>query len=201
MPFPLPLEDSTCASARDLAAVLASDARSSAAPRPWERVLAWVASGRLARVEAVGLTAAFLQQADAALLCEGARMAARLGEPRLGALALDAVDGHDPAVLLGADPLDPSRSAEDALLAAAAVAIDPTDAALRGRLLERLRHAGLPEIEAPLLLAHGSAEEIARWLPAVLAEGLSDTHRTLALARIARGDPGARAVRAALDGF
>lgn len=203
MPFPLKVGDHDVPDPPSLAALVRRDAgpvSGGVVPgkRPNEWILGLVAEGALEQRLAVGLAAALIQHPAAETVCEGARLAAALGDRVLGAVLLRALDAHDTALLLGADPADPAASVEDALLAAAVALCDLADAGVRGPLLERLRHAGLPQLEVPLLAAFGTAEELRVWLPAVLVEAIGDEGRRALAERAARGDEGAEVVRALL---
>lgn len=199
MPFPIALDDVLYAGPAALARDLADAAGNAGGARPSERVAELLESAHLSREEATGLAAAFLQRPDPAIACEGARIAVALGDARFGPMLLDLLDAGDAGVLLASDPTDPTLSTEDVLLGAAARLVDARDDALRGRLLERLRYAGLPSLEVPLLCEHGSVDELARWFPAIFSEGLRVEDLPHVVARIARRDAGAEAVRAALD--
>lgn len=162
--------------------------------RPAEWLMDLVSEGALDRRLAVGLAAALLQHPEVVTLCEGARLSIRLQEAVLGNVLLRALAAHDMGLLLQSDPHTPESSVEDTLLAAAAATADLADPAVRRPLLERLRHAGLPGLELPILCSHGDEEDLAFWLPAVLAEGLGEAEERLLAARVARNDPGAAAI-------
>lgn len=177
MPFPLVVGARTYATAPAFAAAVTDDARAGGGtvvpgrlPSRW--VVELVRAGSLEADVAVGLAAALLRSRDAAAVCEGARLAAQLRDPKLGEMLPVALTGHDTGMLLHADPVMPGQSVEDALLRAWAQVADLSDATNRGALLGRLRHAGLSEVEAHVLATHGTADELRRWLPVVLIEGL-----------------------------
>jgi hypothetical protein len=161
--------------------------------RPAQWVMELVTSGALERRLAIGLAAALIQHPEPVTVCEGARLSANLGEGVLGAVVLRALAGHDMALLLQTDPQFPDSSVEDTLLGAATRICQLSDPQVRRPLLERLRNAGLPALEIPVLCAHGDLEDLAFWLPAVLAEGVSEREMWLVADRIRR-DPEAAPV-------
>lgn len=177
MPFPLVVGAHTFANAPSFAAAVTADAKSGGGtvvpgrlPSRW--VVDLVRSDGLEREVAVGLAAALIRARDAASVCEGARLAALLAEPKLAEMLPVALAGHDTGLLLHADPVMPGQSVEDALLRAWSV-LAPVDAPeVRAELLGKLRHAGLADVEAHVLATFGAADEIRRWLPVVLIEGL-----------------------------
>jgi hypothetical protein len=156
--------------------------------RPAEWIFELVGTGVLPRRMAIALGAALIQYPEPGPICEGARLAHALGDNALGTLILRALEAHDTAVLLASDPADPSGSVEDALVRAAAASCDLEDPALRRSLLEKARNAGLYEVEIPVLATRGSIEELALWLPAVLAEPLAASDLALLGARAAHDD-------------
>lgn len=177
MPFPIRVGNRTYANAPSFAAAVTTDAKSGGGtvvsgrlPSHW--VVDLVRAGALEADIAVGLAAALIRARDAASVCEGARLAALLGDRKLAELLPVALAGHDTGLLLHADPVMPGQSVEDALLRAWAVVAPNEDAATRGDLLDKLRHAGLTDVEAHVLAVFGTADEIRRWLPVVLIEGL-----------------------------
>jgi hypothetical protein len=200
MPFPLKVGDHDVPDPPALAALVRRDAGPVsggviAGKRPHQWLAELVATGALEHRLAVGLAAALLQHPVAETVCEGARLAVGLADRVLGTVLLRALEAHDTALLLRADPADPASSVEDVLLGAAAGLCDVSDEAVRGPLLERLRHAGLPRLEVPILAAWGTVHELRTWLPAVLAEGVTDAGVASLAERVARGDEGAEAVR------
>jgi hypothetical protein len=140
----------------------------------------------------VGLAAALLQHPTAVTVAEGARLAIALHPSPLDDLVVLALDAHDPALLLAVDPAGGGASVEDTLLRAAALVARLDDAFLRDKVLTRLRHAGLPELELAVLAAYGDLAELQRWLPALLEEDLGDGGRRRLAARVARDDEGGR---------
>jgi hypothetical protein len=162
--------------------------------RPAEWIVDLVADGVLAPRLAIGLAAALIHQTHAAGICEGARLARALGDPALGTLILRALDAHDTALLLANDPGSADGSVEDGLLAAAAVLCDLTNPTIRRAILGKLRNAGLRELELPMLLSHGEPDDLREWLPAVLAETLTEAETAMLSARGAREDEGGRLV-------
>lgn len=197
MSFPLQIADRTVDSPPELAELVRQDADGpggSVVPdqRPWEWVMGLVGSSRLDHGLALALGAALLREADPATVAEGARLARALHPSPLDELLVHAVDAHDPLVLLQVDPAEPSRSVEDTLLRAVVELADLRPPAVRGRVLEHLRHAGLPGLEIRVLLRHGDVEDLRRWLPAVLEEGLDEEGLALVGERVAQGDDGGR---------
>lgn len=176
MTFPLTIGGQTVSDPPGLAALVRADAAAGGIvlagqrPRGWVRAL--VDKGLLPAQLAVGLVAALLQDDAPPTLVECAHLARSLGDERLGAVLLSAVEAHDVAVLLV--PGEEGRSVEDVLLLAAAELVDATDPALRVPLLDRLRHAGLTAAELGVLARGGSPEEVRTWLPAILQEDLPD---------------------------
>src|SRR5262245_9127286 len=83
-----------------------------------------VRDGALEPALAVGLAAVLIEHPAPETVCEGARLAAALGDPQLGPLVLLALEGHDLALLLSPDPAIPGASVEDGLLAAACRLVD-----------------------------------------------------------------------------
>ncbi|MEZ4238459.1 MAG: hypothetical protein R3F59_20365 [Myxococcota bacterium] len=166
--------------------------------RPAEWVADLVADGALEQRLAVGLAAALIQHPAAETVCEGARLAVALGEPVLGRVILRALDAHDTGLLLGTDPADPAASVEDVLLRGGVALAELSDDAVRGALLERLRHAGLPGLEVAVLARWSTPEELRQWLPAVLAEALTEAGVAALADRLAVGDEGAEVVEHAL---
>jgi len=162
------------------------------AQRPWQWVMGLVEADRLERRLAIGLGAALLQHADPVTVAEGARLATALHPSPLDALVVHAVGAHDALLLLQVDPAEPDRSVEDTLLRAAVAVGDLADAEVRRGLLSRLRNAGLPELEAEVLLLHGDLGELRRWVPALQSEGLSEASVARVRRRLTVGDEGAR---------
>lgn len=191
MPFPVRIDDRLLEPPA-LAAWLAGLPEGAAG-----EVSALIDSGQLTLEEAAALAGSFLSQPDARLLSEGARVAVRVGDRRLGPILLHALDAFDPAVWLQPDPDGSGRSVEDTLLGAA-VGLAGPDPVLRQALLQRMRNAGLPDHELALLCAHGSAAELRRWLPAILSEGVPSAAIPAVTARLARGDEGSEVLREAL---
>src|SRR5687768_2866825 len=84
-PFPLPVGDRTVAAPPALATLVRDDCGAeSGTVVPGARPNLWipglVAEGRLERRLAIGLAAALLQNPEPGTICEGARLAVRLGE-------------------------------------------------------------------------------------------------------------------------
>lgn len=201
MSFPLSIGDRLVADPASLAALVRDDSGSeSGAVVPGKRPCEWVADlvrdGRLERRLAVGLADALLRQPAPSTACEGARLACALEEPTLGSVLIDALKAHDTGLLLGVDPAGAGASVEDTLLRAAAELADLSDADIRREVLQRLRNAGLPDVEIPILLRYGDADELRSWLPAVLTEGLELGDLPHVQARIDRGDEGAAVLSA-----
>lgn len=200
MPFPIRVGDRELPDPPSLAALVRADAGpASGTVVPGQRPNAWIVglvdAGALERRLAIGLAAALLQHPEAATVCEGARLAERLGERLLGGVIVRALAAHDTALLLQVDPGGAGESVEDTLLRVAPRLADLSDPAVRRPLLERLRHAGLPAIEVPLLCEHGDAEDLRTWLPAVLAEGVGVAELDALGRRLLRDDDGAAVIR------
>lgn len=176
MPFPLTLAGRTISTPPQLASFVISDAQAGGGtvvpgqvPSRW--VMDLVRAGQLEEPLAVGLAAALLRTEQPGALTEGARLAGQLKHPRLADMLAAAVSSHDVGLLLHPDPVVAGASVEDALLRAWANVADLARPDVRGSMLERLRNAGLTDVEVRVLGAHGTPEEIRRWLPAVFAEG------------------------------
>jgi len=179
MPFPLTVGGRTVASPPELAALAQTDADGPGGTvvpgkRPCEWIPELVASGALELGLARGLGAALLQNANPTTVAEGARIAQALTPSPLDQLVLMALDVHDAVLLLQNDPARPEFSVEDSLLRSAVEVAPLDDDATRAKLLMRLRHAGLPELELQVLLDHGSLVEVAHWMPALLEEGVGE---------------------------
>ena len=197
MPFPLTLDGHALSDPAALAA-FAREECGAAGPTLPERPCDWVPrlvrEGALEARLATALAVAFLQHPEAATICEGARLAARLRDPVLGPVLMRALREHDTALLLQPDPGSPERSVEDTLLVTAPQVVDLAVDELRRPLLEALRNAGLRDVEIPALARHGDAADLRQWLPAVLSEPLSDAHRALLVERAAGSDEAAAVV-------
>src|SRR5688572_726307 len=83
------------------------------------------------------------------------RLAAELANARLSSMIGAALEGHDVGVLLHPDPMVPGHSVEDALLRSWATVAPLADATVRGPLLERLRNAGITDVEVRVIGQHG----------------------------------------------
>jgi hypothetical protein len=198
MPFPLVVGDLTVPDPPALAALVQAECGPVPVQVPGRRPAQWVMdlveSGALERRLAIGLSAALLQNAAAATVCEGARLARRLREPLLGPILVRALQSHDTGLLLQVDPAVDDTSVEDTLLAAAEDVADFADEGVRASFLEYLRHAGLPALEVRVLARWGSTFELETWLPAVLAEPMTEDARAALAGRRARGDAGSAVV-------
>lgn len=203
MPFPLTFAERTFDAPPDLAGAALDDIENGGGtvvsgenPSDWIATLA--ARGPEERRVAVALCAAFLQSRRPGAVAEGSRLALALQHADLGALLPFALDGHDLGLLLHADPLNPEQSVEESLLRAWAGLANLSDAEDRARLLARLRHASLPQLEMTVLASHGSAAEIRRWLPAVLSDGAPDQAIEIFCDGLTRSEPEAEALASAL---
>ncbi len=194
MSFPLAIGSHTLASPPELAELVGRDADVGGLVVEGQRPSAWLVGlwqeGQLTRDDVLALGAGMLRQPVAGLIAEGARLAEALHPSPLGPLVVAAAGAHDPLVLLQVDPALPERSVEDTLLRASVLVGDHSDRAARRSLLQRLRHAGLPELEVEVLLPHGEVEELRRWWPALQSEGVPEAVEALVAARIATGDDG-----------
>ena len=152
---------------------------------------------------AVGLAAALLGGSDPAGVAEGARLASRLGDPRLVAFVERVVEQQDLAILLAPDPLAPlvgmGASVEDALLRTWAELAPLLEDRRRAELLERLRHAGLRDLELGVLARVGSEEEVDLWLPTILSEGVPPDAASAFRVGLQRAQPVADSFRAVWD--
>lgn len=194
MPYPVVVDQVPFETAEALTEHLASSAQ------PLSPLLTdLLERGALTTDEAYVVLARLIQMGPVRALCQAARLAVALEARPLARFLVHAAVTRDPGVLMGLDPEEPHRSAEDVLLTAAVRLITPEDARLRAILLERLRIVGLPGLELPLLCAHGSPQELEQWLPAVFAEGLEATDIGPIAARLSRGDEGADVIRRALE--
>lgn len=161
--------------------------------RPADWLPALVRSGRVPRAIAIEICAGLLERTEAYAVAEGARLAASLGGAYLGARVLHALEQGDTALLLQVDR--GGRSVEDALLASAVAIADLSDDGVRGGLLECLRFAARPHLEARVLCSAGTPDEVARWVPALLEEPLDPATLALLGARARRDDEVGRALR------
>lgn len=205
MSFPLTVGDHTVATPAALAQLVHADAVGHSGTviggqRPHQWVFGLVERGALERRLAIGLTAALIHHATPETVCEGARLAATLGERLLALVVVSALDAHDVGLLLAADPANPQGSVEDALLRAAVQVSDLADPAVRRPLLERIRHAGLVDIEIPALFDHGDVLDFDAWLPAILADEVSDELVAAIARRRSQNDVCANAIDRALGG-
>jgi hypothetical protein len=203
VPFPIQTDFLNVTSGPELLERLEADALAGGGtvipalgPSGWiERLLD---NDSLNRQEAIGLAAALIQKGTAATACEGARLAAQLNEPSLGALILHALDGLDIGELLTIDPVTGDGSTEDTLLICGQRIIDHSDKNQRHALLIHLRRAGLTENEFALLTSSGSPTEIRLWLPAILQEVESLVSLEPLNHILARGDEYAEALALAI---
>lgn len=177
MPFPLRVAGRRITTGQDLFQLVVADARARGAtvvagraPHQWVGDL--VAAGALEAEVAAALVAVMLNGTDAGVVAEGARLAARVEHPMVKGLFPAAVDAQDVGLLLHADPFVPNSSVEDALLRAWATVAPTDDEAVRKPLIERLRNAGLSDVETAVLVRHGTPAEIREVLPAVFIEGV-----------------------------
>lgn len=173
MPFPLTIARRRIADPRSLATLVVGDAEAGGGqvvpgqlPSAW--VYALVRAGQLEAPLAVALAAALLRSGRPGAVAAGARLSALLQDPELHQLFVHALDGLDIGVLLTADPCSQGTSVEDALLRAWVAVAPLRDDAVRADLLDRLRRAGLHDLELSVLCSHGSPEELRQWLPAAL---------------------------------
>jgi hypothetical protein len=201
MPFPLRFADRVLDGPPALAATAIEDAKNGGGTvvpgvptSQW--VIDLVARGALEREIAVSLAAMMLGGSQGGAVAEGARLAARLRHPQLDALVGTAVMGQDIGVMLEPDPARPGRSTEDALLAAWAEIAPLDDANVRAALLERLRNAGLNDLELQVLAVWGTPAEIRQWMPSVFIEGVPRGASGAVTIGTVRGGEVAAAIRA-----
>jgi hypothetical protein len=173
MPFPLVVGATALPDPPTLARVAAEDARDGGVldGRPvhvW--VLDLVRRGELDRALAHGLCAVLIRSGTAEVVAEGARLARALGDPPMARLLQLAAEGLDAGVLL--HPAGAEGSVEDVVLRGWVAIAEFDDPAVRARVLEKLRYAGLAREELRVLLLWGDDDELARWIPAIRAEGL-----------------------------
>jgi hypothetical protein len=192
MSFPLTAGSHRVEGPAELAGLVRADAAAGGSVVPGERPSAWLLGLSLPRDLLVALCAGMLREPDAALVAEGVRLAVALHPSPTDPLVLGLLGHHDPALLLQHDPAQPGRSVEDTALWGAMQVTDLSDDAARAELLRRLRHAGLPQWEAAVLIPHGSLAELQRWWPALVSEGIVADHAEAVAARVARGDDGGR---------
>ena len=205
MPFPLRLAGQKIANARDLGALFVADAHAGGntvfgdeAPHAWMSRL--VDKGAIDLDVAIALVALVLASRDPAAVAEAARLGTKLPPELLQSLFPAAIDAQDTGVLLHPDPFMPNRSVEDALLAAWA-ATAPDDLVVRGPLIERLRNAGLPDLEVAVLARHGTPDEIKQTLPLVFIEGVPAGTAEALGPILTRGDDVVNAFRLVLQGL
>lgn len=177
MPFPLRVAGRRIATGQDLFQLVVADAKagggtvvSGRPPHQWVGDL--IAAGSLDGDVAAALVAVMLNGTDAGVITEGARLAARVEHAMIRGMFPAAVDAQDVGLLLHADPFVANASVEDALLRAWAAVAPTAQDAIRKPLLERLRNAGLPDVETAVLVRHGTPDEIRGILPTVFIEGV-----------------------------
>ena len=190
--IPPRLADQKISNARELGALFVADARAGGntvfggeAPHVWAGRL--VQKGAIDLDVAAALVALILGSGDPATVAEAARLGAKLPPSLLQSLFPAAIDAQDTGVLLHPDPFLPSRSVEDALLAAWADTA-PESLGVRALLLDRLRNAGLPDLEVALLARRGTPEEIGATLPQVFLEGVPPGTAEALTPLLSRGD-------------
>lgn len=196
MKFPLEVGEATFDSPMHLARAVLTDARTGEATLPGaDSPSAWLLmcleDGTLEPDMVRGLAATLIQARLPGALTEGARVAAGAKMPEFADLIRLALDAHDVGLLLSPDPFFSESSVEDVLLEAWVSLAPVADPEVRAALLGRLRHAGLPRQELQVLLTSGDEDELDRWMPAVLSEGLDD-HQIDALAQTIETDHGRR---------
>ncbi len=184
VPFPVTIAGEEVASAAALAQLVRRDAaRGGSTIEDGVGPATWLLQVRgLRRPELIGLAAALISLPEGAAIAEGCRLATALGESVLGPLVLGALTSHDVGLLLTPDP-GSDGAVEDAVLAAAASVVDASNAQNRDTLLAHMRRAGRTDLELPILLEHGTADELREWLPAVLTETATLPEDTLAALR------------------
>lgn len=177
MSFPLRIAGRRIGAGQELVSLFVADARARGdtvvpgqAPHAW--ILGLVDAGQLPREVVSALAAVLLNSGAAPAVAEAARLAVALGTAECRALFPAAVDAQDTSVLLHADPFVPGSSVEDALLRAWASLARADDPAVRADLLDRLRNAGLPAVEAEVLARYGTPEELRAGVEQILAEGV-----------------------------
>jgi hypothetical protein len=192
MPFPLRIGVQTFHSAPLFAHAVINDCRAGGGtvvpglePSQWVPDL--VRTGALEPDLAIALGAALLRAKNPAAISEGARIAMALGDRRLGEMLPNAVAGHDMGLLLHTDPLRPGQSVEDALLRAWASVGPLSEPETRAEVLDRMRNASLIDAEIEVLALWATPQEIRRWLPAVVVEGLPHTAMSTLAAGFRRG--------------
>lgn len=202
MPFPVTVRGQAVRTPRELAAVVLRDAaQGGGTVREGVGPAVWLLDLGLGARDLVGLAAALIALPTASAAAEGARLAVALGTPELGPLLLQAAKAHDLGVLLARD-VGGEGSVEDALLEAVARVADVSDADTRTAVLALLRQGGRTDLELPVLVAHGTADELAEWLPATLVErdALADDALAALQALAATDDDRGAAARVALGG-
>ncbi len=202
MTFPLTLGGHTFRTPAALGAAVQADIEAGGgtlAPNttPTRWLLDRRAASELPDALLTGLAAALIRSGGPGAVAEGARLALALDSAPLGELLGLAITARDLGVLLHPDPFATDRSVEDTVLDAWSRLADAADPAVRGPLLEHLRNAGLPHRELTILLAHGTDEELTRWLPAILAEAPDE--RLLATLGEALEGPGGERLRRHVD--
>lgn len=146
----------------------------------------------------IGLCAALVRAGRPAGVVEAAALARDVALQELAPVFSAALAGLDVGVLLHADPRGQDASVEDALLRAWA-AVEPGDPERLEHLLDRLRNAGLRDVELATLARHGTAADIRRHLPPILVEDLPVEDVTSLARALARGGDVAEAVCAASE--
>ena len=178
MPFPLTIADTALATPADLMRRVLESFSEEGHTNASEWLIA-LHPNHLDTSELTALTAALATRPEANALCTAAHLTLHLNDARLGALLLQACLGIDLGTLLTPASTTGDASIEDVLLQAIVQTAQLDDAALRTRLLERLRGAGHSQLEVEILADHGTSVEILEALPGILAEGtrLTTTQR------------------------
>lgn len=138
--------------------------------RPAEWLGASLSAGEVERSFVVALCAALVRGRKPAAVSEAAAMALQCELHELAPVFAAAVGGLELGLLLHADPRSAESSIEDSLLISWAAVERESERA--ESLLDRLRHAGLRDVELRLLMRLGAPDSIRRRLPHILAEDL-----------------------------
>jgi hypothetical protein len=172
MNFPITVCGLTFTNPRAFSAAVIEDAKAGGGrfvegKRPCVWLKEAMKAGEIDRVNVLSLVAFLAQSDEAAAVAEGIRIALALSLGELSPVFIAVLEHGGLDILLQPDPLTPQDSIQDAFLMGALALMDQNDDESRAVVLRHLRHGGLQEEEAKLILGHGSVEELQAHLPAI----------------------------------